>query len=299
MGYTTYTCACGHSYKDNYVSAKHNYESVVTAPTATAQGYTTHTCSVCGDSYVDSYKDKLPATETNAVAQIGEGDNAQYFATLADAIAAAKAGETIKLVANVKVDGTVLLNKGITLDLNGYVLEAEYLVAFNGNIVDDSEKSGLLKVAQSNISLSKDNARYMPIYSSADEGFVFAKTEMKYLKDTTHENGFKILFRPTSNGKFYGNTATDILAADTTGLSGLYYIVRLSWIKDGTEQTQDFVYTAERISKITATTGNVLTLTVNDVTDYSDLKATVIVKSDLGVEYSVEAGVFNPTSTQE
>jgi hypothetical protein len=32
----------------------HAYESVVTAPTATEQGFTTHTCH-CGDFYVDSY----------------------------------------------------------------------------------------------------------------------------------------------------------------------------------------------------------------------------------------------------
>lgn len=33
----------------------HRYEAVVTPPTDTQQGYTTHTCSVCGDSYVDNY----------------------------------------------------------------------------------------------------------------------------------------------------------------------------------------------------------------------------------------------------
>ena len=32
----------------------HNYESVVTSPTCTEKGYTTHTCSRCGDSYTDS-----------------------------------------------------------------------------------------------------------------------------------------------------------------------------------------------------------------------------------------------------
>lgn len=32
----------------------HSYESVVTPPTETEDGYTTHTCSVCGHSYVDS-----------------------------------------------------------------------------------------------------------------------------------------------------------------------------------------------------------------------------------------------------
>ena len=35
--------------------ANHRYKSTVTAPTCTAQGYTTHTCSVCGDSYKDTY----------------------------------------------------------------------------------------------------------------------------------------------------------------------------------------------------------------------------------------------------
>ncbi|MFR1402230.1 MAG: leucine-rich repeat protein [Oscillospiraceae bacterium] len=42
----------------NYVSHTHNYKDVVTAPTCTEKGYTTHTCA-CGDSYVDAYVDAL------------------------------------------------------------------------------------------------------------------------------------------------------------------------------------------------------------------------------------------------
>ena len=42
----------------NYVSHTHSYKDVVTAPTCTEKGYTTHTCS-CGDSYVDTYVDAL------------------------------------------------------------------------------------------------------------------------------------------------------------------------------------------------------------------------------------------------
>ena len=100
QGYTTHTCtACGDSYVDTYVNALdhkmgswtttkaatcttdgtrrrdcsrcdyyetetigktgHSYQSVVTAPTCTEQGYTTHTCTACGDSYADSYEDAL------------------------------------------------------------------------------------------------------------------------------------------------------------------------------------------------------------------------------------------------
>ena len=42
----------------NYVSHTHSYDAVVTAPTCTDKGYTTHTCS-CGNSYVDTYVDAL------------------------------------------------------------------------------------------------------------------------------------------------------------------------------------------------------------------------------------------------
>ena len=42
----------------NYGSHTHSYKDVVTAPTCTEKGYTTHTCS-CGNSYVDTYVDAL------------------------------------------------------------------------------------------------------------------------------------------------------------------------------------------------------------------------------------------------
>ncbi len=60
-GYTTYTCsACGDTYVDDeVVKLGHNYDTVVTDPTCTKAGYTTYTCSACGDSYVD---DEVSAT---------------------------------------------------------------------------------------------------------------------------------------------------------------------------------------------------------------------------------------------
>lgn len=51
------TCACGQTSGEPYAlgdALGHDYEEVVTAPTCTAAGYTTHTCSRCGDSYTDS-----------------------------------------------------------------------------------------------------------------------------------------------------------------------------------------------------------------------------------------------------
>ncbi len=52
-GYTTYSCACGHSYKDNVIVAKgHSYQLTVVEPTCTKDGYTAYTCA-CGYSYKD------------------------------------------------------------------------------------------------------------------------------------------------------------------------------------------------------------------------------------------------------
>ena len=38
----------------------HEYYSVVVDPTVDAEGYTLHTCALCGDSYQDSFTEKLP-----------------------------------------------------------------------------------------------------------------------------------------------------------------------------------------------------------------------------------------------
>ena len=53
------SCSCGES-----ETANCSYSNVVTPPTATQQGYTTHTCTVCGYSYVDSYTPAIGYTYT-------------------------------------------------------------------------------------------------------------------------------------------------------------------------------------------------------------------------------------------
>ena len=90
-GFTTHTClTCGDTFTDNQTSAKghtagtqatctenqictvcgevlvasngHNYISIITNPDCTHNGYTTHTCSVCGDAYTDTYTEMLGHT---------------------------------------------------------------------------------------------------------------------------------------------------------------------------------------------------------------------------------------------
>ncbi len=60
-GYTTYTCSeCGNTYTaDETEETDHSYEAVITAPTCTKDGYTAYTCTECGANYIT---DEISAT---------------------------------------------------------------------------------------------------------------------------------------------------------------------------------------------------------------------------------------------
>ncbi len=101
-GYTLYSCACGnteqrdlvaatgHSYADgvctvcgaidpNSSAHTHSYASVVTAPTCTAQGYTTYTCE-CGESYVSDYVDATGHSYADGVCGVCGAADPDYVA---------------------------------------------------------------------------------------------------------------------------------------------------------------------------------------------------------------------------
>ena len=63
-GYTTHTCkVCGDQYADNKTSAvPHAYRDEITAPNCIRQGFTTHVCTVCEYTIVDTYTDMTDHT---------------------------------------------------------------------------------------------------------------------------------------------------------------------------------------------------------------------------------------------
>ena len=54
-GEMTYACSCGNTHTEPIAVIPHDYKDTVTEPTCLEMGYTTHTCSVCKDSYKDTY----------------------------------------------------------------------------------------------------------------------------------------------------------------------------------------------------------------------------------------------------
>ncbi|MBQ7416211.1 MAG: endonuclease, partial [Oscillospiraceae bacterium] len=76
-GYTTNTCTlCGNiTVSDEVDALGHSNESVVTAPTCTEQGYTTYTCTVCSSSYTSDYTAPAGHTYTNGICSVcGEAE---------------------------------------------------------------------------------------------------------------------------------------------------------------------------------------------------------------------------------
>ena len=83
----------------------HVYDAVVTEPTCTQRGYTTYTCTKCGNSYVDNYTDPMGHDYVDGVCtRCGEAD--PYYVKW--------------------YSGTTSLNG--TIDLNMYVVLGEALV---------------------------------------------------------------------------------------------------------------------------------------------------------------------------
>ena len=107
----TYCTECGEELSRETItvdSLGHSYESVVTAPNFDEKGYTTHTCTRCGDQYVDSYVDALIA--------VAEANGVKYQ-TLAEALAQ---GGNVKLLADIETDAAFVINNTVVLDLNGF-----------------------------------------------------------------------------------------------------------------------------------------------------------------------------------
>ncbi|MBR1750301.1 MAG: leucine-rich repeat domain-containing protein, partial [Ruminococcus sp.] len=75
----------------------HTYTTKIIAPTYDAQGYTLHTCSVCGDSYKDTYTAKLTRTSITK-------------ATVTGITAKTYTGKALKPAPVVKVNGKKLKN---------------------------------------------------------------------------------------------------------------------------------------------------------------------------------------------
>ena len=221
-------------------------------------------------SFETTHFSEYAVLEKKTAASIG-GVN---YETLSAALAEVKAGQTVVLQEAAKV-GSLVLPKGVGLDLNGYALEADFVVAFAGAELVDSVGTGLLKCRH--VKLDTDNSM-LPVWVETDGGYRFFTMKDSQLYLSQSESGFVFIAKPVL-GKA-ANAPYMALAGN-----GLSVKARMSWKSaGGNDVEQFFVLKGEDVQSIYSDKNQIIQLTVNGAGSYiGRLSTTMVIESDTGV----------------
>ena len=134
-GKELYSCAdCNLVRVVTVAKTEHNYIQTVFAPTCTSQGYTLHTCSICDDSYTDSF------VETNGSHNFQQSNICAYCEADISAIAvevynmSATTDDNVKAYVVARMDGTYdayIKGTGATFNYRGSpFIEDDYNISY-------------------------------------------------------------------------------------------------------------------------------------------------------------------------
>ncbi len=245
-------------------------------------------CETCGSSYGDP----LGHTFTDGICTrcgMGIAHNpatGESYGTVAAALAAAVSGQTVALQSDAE-ESRVLVQPGVTLDLNGHTLTADYLVGFNTSAVCDSsnneangyEAKGLLAVAPENLVLYESNGA-VPVYNPEKGGFIFVDFLFKSVV-TQGENGTTVDMLVTSRTM----EVIDLLK-DGASDNDIQVIVRLNWDNATGTAYQDFVFNETTIQRVMQSNGGsygvfgrMFFVNITGLEALANVKATVMIVS--------------------
>ena len=221
------------------------------------------------------------------------------YVSLADAIAEATNGQTITLVADVEYDGILML-RGITLDLNGYTLETEGLVAFkNANVLDNGATKGLLKVADKDLfTLSGGAYPMLPVWNEEETGYIFVNVNPQSMLEVKAEDKFTVIYRPSING---GGVTDEAIFGDGAADNDLIFKINILCMEDGVvAETLGFTISNELIRKI-YTENRAIQLSIRGATDiFEEYKIEFVIESASGVAFtSIMSNSFVPVTVSE
>jgi hypothetical protein len=208
----------------------------------------------------------------NVVAQIKEtGAN---FTTIAKALSAAKAGETVVLLVD-HTEAVVNVTNGKTLDLNGHTLTSESFVAAikGARVMDSTDGKGLLIVDRDGIAVSAENTQ-LPVWD--ETGYRFVNVSLRQsAKIDANGNGY---FRFYIEGNDANCALQQALSNGGTD-NGVYVKVQLSWTTlSGTTAEKTYIYSDEHLAAYAENwTGNEFRLTVTGMEKVTELNMTAVV----------------------
>ncbi len=282
------TCDCG--YEREITHAFGDYVSDGNATTE-ADGTKTRTCSICG--HKETVVDEGSKIDDGCfMTNISTGER---YKSLEDALRTAKSGETIKLTADVSA-GYVLVTPGISVDINGYNLTADYVVGFENTNVFDSKTSakGKLTISKNSLFLNKNNSQ-LPVYDDTNGCYVFLKINLSRANKFVYSDGNYTAEPVFGDSAKIANGIAKTLFSQGADKSGANVRVRVSWIdRNGTyTATQDYTYTDAMVSNVVNSfTGSkytsIFAASFSDavLTQGDSIEISTIVDSSTGVQLS-------------
>ncbi|MBQ6947949.1 MAG: discoidin domain-containing protein, partial [Clostridia bacterium] len=221
-------------------------ESVATVTDGVVTAVGEGTAIITATAKLTGHTDTCTLTVTPAAASVGE----KFFTTLEAALDAAKDGDTVKLCADVATT-RLMIAGGVTLDLNGQTLTADYLVGFNGAVLMDSAEdgSGKLTIAKENLALPKNNP-YLPVYDEESGRYLFTRVKNDRFELTDEGGKPKYSTSPMLKEYVHSLMNSEAKAAE----SGVDVIIRLTWSdSEGQYQgNQDYIYFDNSIAQVIA-----------------------------------------------
>ena len=228
--------------------------------------------------------------ETANVYNAVNKDTGVGYDRLEDALNAAKAGDTVKLMADA-AEGYVMVYPGITLDLNGHTLTADYVVGFDTANIVDNAGSGKLIAAMKNVILDEANGM-VPVYDG--EGYVFTRAGFAITRDDKYEgDGIKIDAIAAPEQLEIVN-----LLKDGTADNNLQVAIVLTWETEQGTGSQRFVFTDEVAAAVYSSNQGqwgryekMFAMVITGIETVANLKANIVLVSGTNAEYAGAAPV--------
>lgn len=240
----TYCADCGEFIKGGLTVPElgHDYKDTVTAPTATSKGYTTHTCTRCGNSYVDNYTEYVGENDPKIVA---ESKRTVAGKTVEIAIKAENNPGLVSMTLRVSFDSSVLTLKNVAdggiLGSNSHKpeLTSPYTLAWvNDTATENFTENGTIVTLTFEVASDAEIGNY-PITVSYDyDNYDIYDKDVELVKFATVNGNIEvsdviigdvngdgvvnnkdrlILTRYLAGWDSYGEDTVDLVAADVNG----------------------------------------------------------------------------------
>lgn len=192
--------------------------------------------AMTGDYYADVARTQFVSDYTEeTVATV----NGNPVSDLTEALENAVEDDVITLTTDVEIE-EVFVSPGVTLDLNGHKLTAEYALGYDeSNIIDSNmtATSGLY-IAKKALQVAENNTR-LPIYDAELGCFVFANVDLSY---TYYENSSYYFGPEMAAFNTVEGQRVNALLRENSADTGVEITIHLEWETGDYYSTQDYIY---------------------------------------------------------